>query len=117
MAFREYTIPSDTEWSPDGLADYLKENGFLFGPGGIATGVTSTDDGMAVVVRLDVDANLPDEIVLSSLQAYEPPVDPLRIAKGYLMKRAKALRAIPSKDRTQSDNDLLAVIVVLGMGG
>lgn len=118
MAFREYRRPTDCEWNPEDLTAYLTGKGFMLGPGGVGTGIETAKDGsMVVLVRVDLDANLPADVVTKALDAYTPPADPLRTARVYLLKRAKELSAMKTKDRTQADNDLAAVLTVLGMGG
>jgi hypothetical protein len=114
MAFKEYKRATDVSWDSEAIEVYLKENGFLIGPGGLATGIESTDDGMNVVVRLDVDANLPDDILTAALDAYQPPADPKRIARGYLIRRSKTLSDKSPKDRTDAEKDVLAILVLLG---
>jgi hypothetical protein len=107
VAIREYRRTGETaEWDAEDVAAYLAGKGYLIGPAGLGCG----QDGL---VRLDVDANIPDAVLKTDLDAYVPPPDPQRVARGYLIGRARAIRAKAPGTRTQAENDLLALLVVL----
>lgn len=104
-----YRKPSDVEWDFNDVAAHLRERGFLIGPAGIGTELEADD----VLVRVDVDANVPDDVLLAALDAYEPPADPVRQARAHLIKRGRAILAKEADKRTEAETDLLALLTLV----
>lgn len=105
MAFFEYRRSGEAAgWDFEDVDAFLRARGFLVGPGGVGTGM----DGTAALVRADLDRD-----PTADLDAYAPPPDPQRVARGYLIGRARAIRSKAPGARTQAENDLLAVLVTI----
>ena len=115
MAIREYRKTGETvEWEYEAVQAYLIGKGYVIGPGGLGTALEVAADGTTnELVRLDIDANVPDATLKADLDAFTPAPNPERTARGYLRKRAKAILAKAPATRTQAENDLLAVCVLL----
>lgn len=113
MAIREYRRAGENaEWNVEEVRAYLAGKGYVFGPGGIGTGV----DGL---VRADIDANVPNETWTADLDAFTPSPDPVRIARNYLIGRYKAINPKTNQQRAQAtlnENDLLALLTLLRQG-
>lgn len=115
MAIREYRKAGETvEWDFEDVIAYLLGKGYVIGPAGLATALEVAADGTTgELVRLDIDANVPDATLTADLDAFVPAPNPERTARGYLRKRAKTILAKDPASRTVAERDLLAVIVVL----
>lgn len=108
MARREYRKQGGemAEWPASEVDAYLRGKGYLIGPGGVGTGV----DGLVVA---DIDPNVPDATWKADMDAFQPSADPLRTARGYLIGRAREIKAKPQQQRAVTEKDLLAMIVLL----
>lgn len=114
MTFKEYRRAGVTaEPDVDAIEAYLRGLGFLIGPGGIGAGLETVDGVSNLLVRIDVDANLPDKALTDALDAFTPADDPLRTARGYLVGRLATLQAKPVNQLTAIERDLLAILTVL----
>lgn len=107
MAFRDYNKPGETAAIPvDALSTYLLGKGYVFGPGGLGTGI----DGL---VRADIDANIPDEVWHADIDAYVVPADSQRAAQNYLIGRYRVMKPMTVQQRaaiTLNGNDLVALV-------
>lgn len=117
MTFKEYRRSGESaEWPVDDVESYLRGLGFLIGPGGIASGVDVVNGTPSALIRVDLDANLPDEALTTALDAFTPSADPVRTARGYLLTRMRAMRAKTATQRQAAplnENDLFALLIVL----
>jgi hypothetical protein len=114
MTFREYRRTNVTaEPDPNAIEAHLKARGFLIGPGGLGAGLDTANGTSTLLVRVDLDPNIPDQVITDALDAFTPADDPLRTARGYLLTRLAALQAKPLKDLTVVEKDLLAILTVL----
>lgn len=117
MAFKEYRRSGETaEWNVNEVEAYLRAQGFLIGPGGIATGLDVTNGTPSAFVRADLDPNVPDATLTTALDAFVPSPDPVRVARGYLLTRYRAIKAKTVQQRaaaTLNENDLFALLTLL----
>lgn len=94
MAVREYTKANEPAlWKTNEVEAYLKGLGFFIGPAGIGAGTRTEGDDVLVLVRVDLDANVPTETLTAALDAFVPASDPVAEAQMELRQAVAELRA------------------------
>lgn len=117
MAIKQYTRANESgEWDFEQVGAFLTGLGFLIGPGGIGTAFDVVAGVPTAIVRVDLDSNVPDAALAAALDIYVNPADPKRVARAYLIGRAKTIRQKQPANRTQAENDLMALLALIAPG-
>lgn len=93
MAIKTYTKANETaQWSAAEVEAHLRALGFLIGPAGVGTAIDVANGVAEAVVRVDVDANIPQATLDAALDGFTPSDDPVASAQIALRVAAYRLR-------------------------
>lgn len=110
---REYERPNASgAWDFQAVADYLTGKGYLIGPAGIGTALDVVDGVPTVLVRVDLDANVPEATLAADLDAYKPPPDPVAAAQVAVRRAVAEIRANNGKATVDERLARLEAVVV-----
>lgn len=102
-------------WDFEHVLSHLSDRGVVVGPLGIVCNLEFDPDGVQVAT-VGVDVEIDAATLATHLDAYSPLVDANRaaqVARGYLKRRVRAIRTKAPATRTEAENDLLALCIVL----
>lgn len=121
MAIKEYTKTGEPAlWKTQEVEAYLRGLGFLIGPSGIGAGTRTEGNDVVVLVRVDLDANVPDAKLTEALDAFVPAPDPVAEAQMEIRQAVAELRATDEGTETAvmlatMKRVILAYAVTLGV--